>query len=293
MGRRQKPLGGSTEAERFALRLRELRAGRNFTIRRLADKAGYAPSTLSKAESGDQLPSWEVTEAFVQACGEDPATWRSSWLVADAARVQDPPAAESTGPAPAAEPVPPVRSPANRLRLYALIGAALVIVGIVGVLIRALIPDEQPASSATSPPTKTGEWRELAEVLPPDPDDPGDGMDPIRAECGSPAVAATVITLDDVSVRLPQGTEFGRLRLRHQPACRASWGQVLGPHGSDRVVHIAVYRSADQVFAPSSFSGQDVSSYGNMLTTTSGCVYAEAYVRTPQGDGPIARTRCA
>ncbi|MCF6475425.1 helix-turn-helix domain-containing protein, partial [Nonomuraea sp. MG754425] len=67
MGRRQKPLGGSTEAERFALRLRELRAGRGLTIRRLADRAGYAPSTLSKAESGEQVPSWEVTEAFVQA----------------------------------------------------------------------------------------------------------------------------------------------------------------------------------------------------------------------------------
>ncbi|MET8863743.1 helix-turn-helix transcriptional regulator [Nonomuraea sp. NPDC004580] len=286
MGRRQKPLDGSTEAERFALRLRELRAGRGFTIRRLADKAGYAPSTLSKAESGDQPPSWEVTEAFVQACGEDPAGWRSDWLAANAASVKD-----SEPTAPADEPVP--RPPARRRRLYALIGGGLVVAVLLGVLVRVLIPGRQPVSSAAPPPERTGEWRELTEVLPPDPDDPRDGMDPIRTGCGSPDVAATVITLDDVPVRLPQGTEFGRLRLRHQPSCRASWGQVLGPHGSGRVVHIAVYRTADQVYAPSSFSGQESASYGNMLMTTQGCVYAEAYVRTPQGDGPVARTRCA
>ncbi|MET7463268.1 helix-turn-helix transcriptional regulator [Nonomuraea sp. NPDC005501] len=99
MGRRQKPPDGSTGAERFALRLREVRASRGFTVRRLADKAGYAASTLSKAESGDQVPSWEVAEAFVQACGEDPATWRSSRLTAAAstARAQEPPALEGTG----------------------------------------------------------------------------------------------------------------------------------------------------------------------------------------------------
>ncbi|MEV4477775.1 helix-turn-helix domain-containing protein [Nonomuraea salmonea] len=104
-GRRQQPLDGSTEAGRFALRLRELRAGRGFTIRRLADKAGYAPGTLSKAASGDQLPSWAVTEAFVQACGEDPAGWRSDWLAANAASLKD---SEPTAPADE----PPSRCPA-------------------------------------------------------------------------------------------------------------------------------------------------------------------------------------
>ncbi|WP_237110399.1 YjfA family protein, partial [Nonomuraea sp. MG754425] len=178
------------------------------------------------------------------------------------------------------------------LRAFVLVGVLLVVVVLAGAVLWLLKPGRQGDPAVPDASAGTGEWRELAEVLP-SPGRPGDGMDPIRAECGSPAVVATVITLDEVSVRLPGGAEFGRLRLRHQPSCRASWGQVLGPHGQDRVVHIVLRRPADRVSAPSSFGGQSPTSHGNLLLTTSGCVYAEAFVRTPEGDGPVVRTRCA
>jgi hypothetical protein len=106
-------------------------------------------------------------------------------------------------------------------------------------------------------------------------------------------VAGLVITQDEVPVRLPSGTDFGVLRLRHMPKCQASWGQVVGPHGAQRRVHITARRPSDHVAAPSEFAGKGPGSYGNMLRTTSGCVYVEAYVETPEGDGPVARTRCA
>jgi hypothetical protein len=181
------------------------------------------------------------------------------------------------------------RPPARRRRLYALIGGGLVVAVLLGVLVRVLIPGQQPVSSAAPPPERTGEWRELTEVLPPDPDDPRDGMDPIRTGCGSPGRRRD----GDHPGRRAGAAAAGHRVRPPAPAPPAVVPGELGPHGSGRVVHIAVYRTADQVYAPSSFSGQESASYGNMLMTTQGCVYAEAYVRTPQGDGPVARTRCA
>ena len=34
---------------------------------------------MAKAASGNRLPSWEVTRAYVQACGGDLKEWRARW----------------------------------------------------------------------------------------------------------------------------------------------------------------------------------------------------------------------
>lgn len=81
MGRPETALVGSYGPQReFAARLRRLRresGGRSY--RQLARSANFAASTLAKAASGRTLPSWEVTRAYVAACGGDPAQWRSAW----------------------------------------------------------------------------------------------------------------------------------------------------------------------------------------------------------------------
>ncbi|SNT60819.1 Helix-turn-helix domain-containing protein [Actinacidiphila glaucinigra] len=46
----------------------------------LARKMGCARSTVSAILNGQRFPSWEVTEAFVRACDEDPAAWEARWL---------------------------------------------------------------------------------------------------------------------------------------------------------------------------------------------------------------------
>ncbi|MGW3507280.1 hypothetical protein [Streptomyces sp. NPDC000994] len=106
-------------------------------------------------------------------------------------------------------------------------------------------------------------------------------------------MVAQVITFDEVPLRLPNGMDFGPLLLRHQPGCRTSWGLVKGPHNAQRRVHISVRRAVDHVIVTSSFAGQSVDSYGQQLSTAAGCVYVEAFVETPEGRGPTARTRCA
>jgi tetratricopeptide (TPR) repeat protein len=81
MGRPEAPLdprGGPIQE--FAARLRGLRAdsgGRSY--RQLAKLANFAAPTLARAASGRSFPSWEVTQAYVTACGADPADWRTLW----------------------------------------------------------------------------------------------------------------------------------------------------------------------------------------------------------------------
>jgi len=82
VGRKQRPLKVTNEVEHLAMRLRAVRAAARLTVRKLAEKTGYAHSTVSKAESGRHLPSWEVVEAIVQACGDNPADWHSAWQAA-------------------------------------------------------------------------------------------------------------------------------------------------------------------------------------------------------------------
>ncbi|WP_345354907.1 serine/threonine-protein kinase [Actinoallomurus liliacearum] len=73
----------------------------------LARRAHYAPSVLSVAAAGYRLPTWDVTAAFVTACGGDVDEWRERWtslhtllqtahpdMITDAG----PPAADTAGP---------------------------------------------------------------------------------------------------------------------------------------------------------------------------------------------------
>ena len=81
VGRPEAPLDAREEPLReFASRLRRLReesGGRSY--RQLARSANFAAPTLARAASGRSLPSWEVTRAYVAACGGDPDQWHAMW----------------------------------------------------------------------------------------------------------------------------------------------------------------------------------------------------------------------
>ena len=76
----------------FAQGLRDLRvAAGSPTYRELARIAQVSQSALSAAASGQALPTWEVTEAYVRACRGDLAVWRERWREQQAAvRAADP-----------------------------------------------------------------------------------------------------------------------------------------------------------------------------------------------------------
>ncbi|OAR26744.1 hypothetical protein A8W25_00030 [Streptomyces sp. ERV7] len=81
MGRHEKPLDPeSGPVRRFALELRRMRqeAG-GPTYRDMAREVEYSAAALSRAASGDTLPSLAVALAYVTACGADPAGWEERW----------------------------------------------------------------------------------------------------------------------------------------------------------------------------------------------------------------------
>jgi hypothetical protein len=64
----------------LAFDLRALReSSGNPTYRTLAKTAGYSATTLGDAAGGVQLPTLEVTLAYVGACGGDVTAWRRRW----------------------------------------------------------------------------------------------------------------------------------------------------------------------------------------------------------------------
>jgi len=68
----------------FAVELRTLRqAAGDPTYRTMSVRAGFSATTLSEAASGTRKPSLDVTLAFVEVCGGDPAAWRERWLSLD------------------------------------------------------------------------------------------------------------------------------------------------------------------------------------------------------------------
>jgi serine/threonine protein kinase len=80
MGRREAPIPDGPLHD-FAQGLRDLRAkdpGKP-TYRELEHRARYSQSALSDAAAGHRLPTWVITQAFVEACGGDVEQWRQRW----------------------------------------------------------------------------------------------------------------------------------------------------------------------------------------------------------------------
>ncbi|MFJ2733062.1 MULTISPECIES: ATP-binding protein [unclassified Streptomyces] len=79
-GRREQPLDPEAgPLERFALDLRALRERAGLTYTEMADAAHFAASTLSQAAAGQRLPTREVLQAYVRACGGNPRPWEERW----------------------------------------------------------------------------------------------------------------------------------------------------------------------------------------------------------------------
>jgi transcriptional regulator with XRE-family HTH domain len=293
-GRRRAPITGGGVAAELANRLRDLRDSSGMTLREMAAKSGYSPATLSLAESGRKVPSWDVVEAFVQTCGDVPATWQQLWQVAagaeqqpvgsDTARPSSSQAgsvrtsAESeSGEAETARPanvggtssVGPRRRPRRALVLGALIGvvaglSAYLVVGWVGTV----PPAAAPAADRPSPAQ--------------------DGTDPYLDHCN-----ADETPIDRQPVNFADGRPFGALLLMFSPSCQAAWGYLNAPNEPRWTTHIAAHRTPGHAVAPSSFAGDAAfGSWGNVLSVRGGCVYVEAYVVTGAKEGPHARSAC-
>ncbi|MFJ2441714.1 MULTISPECIES: hypothetical protein [unclassified Streptomyces] len=102
MGRPERPVDPTAgPTQRFAHELRELRrAAGGPSYRTMAEGAGFTAATLSKAASGERLPSLAVLRAYVESCGGDPAEWERRWRETDDQVAEEPREEESASPQP-------------------------------------------------------------------------------------------------------------------------------------------------------------------------------------------------
>ncbi|MGA5298839.1 helix-turn-helix domain-containing protein [Nucisporomicrobium flavum] len=295
----------------FAAALRELRlqAGRP-PYRSMAVRAHVSKASLSAAAAGHRLPTWDVTKAYVVACGGDPDGWRDRWLrVRDelgcAASMQEPgepaPAGRRESSAVAGwwqraewsrvSSAAPWLITRRRPALLAAASCAAVIIA-APIAMAALRPDRpraqatvlSPISSATPPIRFIG-----------GPEPLGDNADPKKTGCG--VDPATVTTLDTVEINTVDEHLLGNAQLRHSLECHASWGR-FEPSGrlaylpGPFTVTITAYRPATgTVGTPytTDFDGQPV--FGNILLDGPGCVEITVEIHSPHGDG-TATTAC-
>ena len=83
------PTSGPIAAFAYALRDMRTKAG-NPPYKAMAKRVHYSVGALSQAAAGARLPTWEVTQAYVRACGGHEGEWRQRWEHADATVVHKP-----------------------------------------------------------------------------------------------------------------------------------------------------------------------------------------------------------
>jgi hypothetical protein len=286
MPRPERPVDPSAgPVQQFAADLRKLRgeAG-NPPYRDMAEQVHISRASLSAAASGHRLPTWEVTNGYVRACGGPADEWHARWL---AVRAEV---------APAAEPPVPVAT-RRRFALPVAIAAAVVVAGTLtawgvtrdpaatdGTGREQLLPYR--GSSVAAPTARfAGSGSEAVR----------DNADPKKSGCADHP--DTLQELDRVQINTLNENLLGVAVLRHAPDCHASWGRF---EPSDRLkflsgpvrVTITAHRPATGTMGTAfsaAFDGQPV--FGNILLDTAGCVEITVRVDAPDGGGE-ATTHC-
>lgn len=298
--------------ERFACELRALRAAAGEpAFWKMARHCEVSKSALAGAVAGYALPSDRVAHAFVRVCGGDWEWWSERLHQARAqveAEIDAPSAGEPAQQAGSAlvlaRGAPPARAMARDPRdtraaysfsflasaqpggkrgagkkrwpavLVALQTVALIAAVLFAVTGRSgdVGPDPRLTASGTPRP-----------VL--------DGTDPYMDGCGPDEQA-----VDREGMTWPGSGQvvYGWLTMFHSHHCDASWGSVSGPNSTQWTVVIVAHREPDGVNAPSSFSGNSArpGSWGNLLSTATGCVWVEAYIQDSTGISRAAKTDC-
>lgn len=302
------PTAGPVAA--FAAQLRELRerAGTpKYTV--MAKRSGRSQTALSEAAGGQKLPTWETTEAFVQACGGDPREWRSRWEAArpetNGTTAEDPPPIPEPAvvgsddhlhlppEGPPAEGDAPDGSPPiawSQQHRVALAVASAALLGLIVVTIGGLVWSEsrpsKPSLAAVAPAATTTTTESSTGVV-------RDGADPKDSGC---ALDPEVMTLESVEVDVA-GKSAGLGQLRYSPQCGVAWPrfeqfpQAQIPKGT--MLHVDVIRPDDRSLrVPYQAPYDGVPIYGNVMLSTARCVYAAVWFDEPGEKPAETRTHC-
>jgi hypothetical protein len=289
MGRPEKSLDPAIgPLQLFASQLRRLReeAGRP-TYRAMSAVTNYSAAALSRAAAGERFPTLEATLAFVRACGGDEPAWRLRWHQAhdvvtpsrtEAAVSQETGNSRVSRCSLLAPRHGRLKSLAAKLwcnRPLVLLAAVLISLGFAA-------PTAFRAGQPRPPADSAARYTGL---------NPVDGADPYVSRCGSDQIRIERRTWP---IYWPSGALYGYLVLLHSDDCHANWGYVYGPNSPKWTVMIITRRLGGvPASVLSSYRGNSSpDSWGSLLSDSTGCVRAEAYVITASGRGPTGMTSC-
>jgi len=290
MGRTERELDPSSgPVQRFAydLRLLRIEAG-SPSYRELSQRAQYAPSVLSRAASGRDLPSLNVTLAYVAACDGDIEAWRERWTALTAGQR----GADTAGTSqPGNEDVPePARRPRRLLERLLVAGVSAALGAI---CVAATVTMSAPGKpSASIPAAATGSSASAVR--------PQDGVDPKVAGCAGDAktIATVDIRLSRTATTggmvLPAGMVIGTVELRYSRHCRAGWSRVTPAAALSQVrtatVQALISRASDKFSA--SYAGEKITVfYTDVLLMSGSCLRASGTIVIGEARGS-AQTGC-
>ncbi len=299
MPRPERPVDAAEgPVQSFAADLRKLRAECGLTYRELANTAHFSKATLSSAAAGHRPPTWEVTCAYVRACGGKPEDWRERWqaaaaaagLSADAARpAQGRNASDQSDDASAH--IPGGRLSRLLTRRTALpVLAAVLVTGAAMTAIWAgggagpTTTELRTSASASAPTARFAGARQPVT----------DNGDPERTRC---AFDPGVRTLDSVEINTAQENLLGFAELRYAPSCQVAWGRFVPSSrmtylNKGATVSVTARRPATATTGVPyrvAFDGQ--AAFGNILRTQRGCVEVTVTIHAASGGGS-GTTRC-
>lgn len=274
---------------RLGLHLRRLRRTAGLSQRQMASRLGLsAHSAVSDYESGRRLPAADILAAYERALAL-PEGELAAYRRRDLSRRADEEFRTAAAAAPVSEPNP-VSEPASRpAGVHIVVPRSLAAALVIGVVTLVTLGGAQPGRSA---PSSQPVWAATNQHVSDRAERPApenmDGDDPRARGC-----ALDAVTIAEVPLLLPGELPFGTLRLRHSVLCGTSWGSASYENPDLFTVRIAAHRDVDHAQVRSEWSNNTPpGSYGDMLSTATGCVWVEAVVVTPDGAATPARTPC-
>lgn len=122
----------------------------------MARVTGRSRTALAEAAGGDHLPTWETVEAYLTACGENPASWRTRWesvrLELDQARTPGSSAPGADRQPPATAPPSDIRRPQPRRVIVGAMLVAFAVVALAVILVAAAMRAAGPRAARVSRP---------------------------------------------------------------------------------------------------------------------------------------------
>jgi len=286
MPRPERPVDAAEgPVQSFAADLRKLRAECGLTYRELANTAHFSKATLSSAAAGHRPPTWEVTCAYVRACGGRPEDWRERWQAAAAATGLS---ADAAGPALGRNASGQSDDISARIlggRLSRLLTRRTALPVLVAVLVAGAAATAVWAGAGASAPAARfpGTRQPIT-----------DNGDPERTRC---AFDPGVETLDSVEINTAAENLLGFAELRYAPRCQAAWGRFV-PSGrmtylnkGATVIVTARRPSTTTTGVPYRVAFDGQAAFGNILRTQYGCVEVTVTIRAASGGGS-GTTRC-